>query len=163
MIRTCTLLAAIALLNQTAAAVTEVQLKWTELGAIAIGHDARLVLPGGAVLRGEIQAIRDDSVVMVVAKTSDPKAFPKGQNSIPRGSVTVVEVMKVRGIAGRVIGTTAGVLVGLAIPGEIIAHGNVPEGSAIAVILVGTIGTTVAGYFSGRAADRRVTRIRIVP
>jgi hypothetical protein len=163
MFRACTIFASFAMLNQPAAAANEIQLKWTELGAIAIGHDARLVLPGGAVLRGEIAAVRDDSLVLVVAKTSDQKAFPKGQNEIPRGSVTVVEVMKVRGIAGRVIGTTAGVLGGLVMSGEIIAHSNVPEGSGIAVILIGTIGTTVAGYFAGRSADRRVTRVRIVP
>lgn len=163
MIRACTLFAAIALLNHTAAAANEVQLRWTELGAIAIGHDVRLALPGGTVLRGEVQAIRDDSLVMVVTKTSDKKAFPKGQNSIPRTSVTVVEIMKVRGIGGRVIGTTTGVIGGLIISGEIIAHSNVSEGPATAVLLVGTVGTIVAGYFAGRLLDRRVTRIRVIP
>ena len=163
MSRACMLFAAIMLMNQPLEAANEIQLKWTELGAIAIGHDARLVLPGGAVLRGEIAAVRDDSLVMVVATTSDRKAFPKGQNSIPRGSVTVVEVMKIRGIAGRVLGTTAGVVGGLVISGEILGHSNLSEGPAIAVFLVATIGTTVAGYFAGKSADRRVTRIRIVP
>jgi len=42
----------IALLIQPVLAADEVQLKWSELGAIAIGHDVRLVVPGGAVLRG---------------------------------------------------------------------------------------------------------------
>lgn len=157
------LVTAIALLNQPAAAANEVQLKWTELGAIAIGHDVRLVLPGGVVLRGEIEAVRDDSLVMVVAKTSDQKAFPRGQNSIPRTVVSVVDIEKVRGIAGRVIGTTTGVVGGLVITGEIIAHSNLSEGPAIAVFLAGTIGSTVAGYFVGRSADRRVTRVRVVP
>ena len=163
MIRACTLFAVFALLNQPAAAANEVQLKWTELGAVAIGHDVRLALPGGAVLRGEIQAIRDDSLVMVVSKTPDKKAFPKGQNSIPRTSVTLVEIMKVRGIAGRVVGTTAGLLGGMVISGEIIGHSNMSEGPAIAVILIGTIGATVAGIFAGRSLDTRVTRVRVIP
>ena len=163
MLRACALFTAIALLNQPAAAADEVQLKWTELGAIAIGHDARLLLPGGAVLRGEIEAVREDSLVMVVAKTSDRKTYPKGQNAIPRASVSVVEIGKTRGIAGRVIGTTAGVVGGLVIAGEIIGHGDLSEGGAIAIFLAGTIGTTVAGYFAGRSFDRRVTRVRVVP
>jgi hypothetical protein len=163
MFRAGTLLAAIALLSQPAAAADEVQLKWTELGAIVIGHDVRLVLPGGAILRGEIEAVRDDSLVMIVAKTSERKAFPKGQNSIPRASVSVVEVRKVRGIAGRVIGTTAGVVGGLVIAGETIGHSDMSEGPAIAVLLVATVGTTVAGYFAGRSVDRRVTRVRVIP
>jgi hypothetical protein len=163
MYRACTVFAVIALLSQPAAAADEVQLKWTELGAIAIGHEARLVVPGGAVLRGEIEAVRDDSLVMVVSKTSDPKAFPKGQNSIPRASVSVIELKKASGIAGRVIGTTAGAVGGLTIAGEIIGHSNMSEAPAITVFLVATIGTTIAGYFGGRAADRRVTRIRIAP
>ena len=163
MYRACAFFAVLALLSQPAAAADEVQLKWTELGAIAVGHDARLVVPGGAVLQGEIAAVRDDSLVMVIAKTSDRKAFPKGQNSIPRASVTLVELKKGSGIAGRVVGTTAGLLGGLTIAGEIIAHGDLSEAPGITVFLVATVGTTVAGYFIGRRADRRVTRIRIAP
>lgn len=153
----------IALLIQPVLAADEVQLKWSELGAIAIGHDVRLVVPGGAVLRGEIEAVREDSLVMIVARSSDRQAFPKGQNSVPRASVSVVEVGKARGIAGRVIGTTAGVVGGLTIAGEVIGHSDMSEAPAIAVFLVATIGATIAGYFAGRSLDRRVTRIRIAP
>jgi hypothetical protein len=158
-----TICAVLVLLHQPARAADEIQLKWTELGAIAIGHDVRLALPGGAVLQGEIEAVRDDSLVMIVAKTSDRKAFPKGQNSIPRASVSVVELKKTGGISGRVVGTTTGAIGGLTISGEIIGHSNMSEGPAITVFLVATIGTTVAGYFAGRMVDRRVIRIRIAP
>ena len=36
---------ALTLLLQPVSAATEVQLKWTELGAVAIGHDVKLMLP----------------------------------------------------------------------------------------------------------------------
>ena len=154
---------ALTLLLQPVSAATEVQLKWTELAAVAIGHDVKLILPANTVVHGEIQAIRDDTLIMTVTRTSDAKAFPKGQNSIPKASVSVVEVKKYRGAAGRTAGTTLGILGGLSLTGTIIGHSDLSTGPSLALIIIGTTAAAIGGYHAGKAADGRVTRIRITP
>lgn len=161
MFRLSTFCVALTLLLQPVSAATEVQLKWTELGAVAMGHDVKLVLPSNTVVHGQIQAVRDDTLIMTVTRTSDAKAFPKGQNSIPKASISVVEVKTYRGIAGRTTGTTIGVVGGLSLTGTIIGHSDMSAVPALAVAIIGTAAAAIGGYHAGKAADVRVTRIRI--
>jgi hypothetical protein len=42
------------------------ELKWNELGPVVIGHNVAAKLPGGAGFRGEVVAVRDDSLVVDV-------------------------------------------------------------------------------------------------
>jgi hypothetical protein len=161
--RMIVLLAVSGLLNQSAFAADEVRLKWSELGALVTGHEVAFSTAGGTNLRGDARVVRDDALLIHISSTSDSKLFPKGETSVPRDQISMVDVKKIRGAGGRTIGTTAGLLGGLTASGEIIGHSNMSEGPAIAVFLAASIGSAVAGYFVGKAHDRRVTRIRIVP
>lgn len=151
------------LLNQATFAADEVRLKWNELGAVVTGHEVAFSTSGGTALRGDVRVVREDALLIHITSTSDSKLFPKGETSVARDQISLVDVKKMRGAGGRTIGTTAGLLGGLTASGEIIGHSNMSEGPAIGVFLATTIGSAVAGYFAGKAHDRKVTKIRIVP
>ena len=55
--------------------------------------------------------MRDDGLVVDVKKTSNKKAYPKGQSLIPRADVWLIGLRK-RGAKYRAIFTTGGIVVG---------------------------------------------------
>jgi hypothetical protein len=120
-------------------------------------------MTGGATLRGEVVAVRDEGLVMEVRKTSDAKAYPKGNGTIPRASLTTLRLFRTRGKWGRGLGTTLGVLTGISLGSYTAFETANSTGAGIAVFLAIAGATSVAGYFVGRSADQRVTSIRIVP
>jgi hypothetical protein len=94
------------------------ELKWGELAATIQGHRVELTLTGGTRVTGDVAAIRDDAMVLDVKKSSDARAYPKGNASIPRGSIQLVK-LKRSGAWGRTLGTTLGVLSGLTVGGYV--------------------------------------------
>ena len=90
----------------------ELELKWSELPSFIAGHNIELVTPKGALIRGEVIAVREDALLIDVKKTSDSSAYPKGNIVFPRQSVTVLSLQRSRGSWGRSIGTVLGVLSG---------------------------------------------------
>ena len=84
------------LTGNLAAAPLPLELKWTELAPLISGRIVTLTEPGGATITGGIAAIREDMLVMDVMKSSDVKAFPKGNANIPRASVNLLEVQELR-------------------------------------------------------------------
>jgi hypothetical protein len=70
------------------------ELKWGELAPTIQGHQVELTLTGGTRVTGDVAAIRDDGMVLDVKKTSDAKAYPKGNASVPRGSVQLVKLKR---------------------------------------------------------------------
>lgn len=141
----------------------EVQLKWNEIATLTVGHDVQLQLPDGATVSGEALAVRQDSFEMNVRQASRPALYPKGQVSIPRASVSVIEVRKERGIGGRVVGTVLGMVAGMIVGGEVAGHSGMSEGPALGTFFASTAGITTIGYAAGSALDHHVTLIRIVP
>ena len=141
----------------------EVQLKWNEIAALTVGHDVQLKLPDGATVRGEGLAVRQDSFEINVLETSQPAEYPKGQLSVPRASLSVIEVRKARGIGGRVVGTVIGMVAGMIVGGEVAGHARMPEGPALGTFFASTAGITTLGYTAGSVLDHHVTWIRIVP
>jgi hypothetical protein len=139
------------------------ELKWSELAPLISNHVVQVSLSTGGTVRGEIVAVRDDSLVIDVRSSSDSKAFPKGSASVPRSSVALLKVERTHGSWGRTIGTTLGVLTGLAVGGYTAGSTADSAGKAIPLFLVVAGGISVAGYFLGRSLDRHVTTIRIVP
>jgi hypothetical protein len=151
------------LLGQTNAfaAPAPLELKWNELNAAIYGQIVELTLPGAATVKGEVAAVREDGLVLEVKKTSDAKAFPKGNAVIPRSSVILLKLEKRRGTNWRMMGTTLGVLGGVVLGGYIAAKTANSPGSGIAVFLASASAISVAGHLAGRAADKRTTLIRI--
>lgn len=139
------------------------ELKWSEIAPLISSHVVQLTLSTGGTVRGEVATVRDDSLVIDVRNSSDSKAYPKGSASVPRSSVTLIKVERTHGSWGRTIGTTLGVLTGLAIGGYAAGSTADSAGKAIPLFLVIAGAISVAGYFLGRSLDRQVTTIRIVP
>jgi hypothetical protein len=123
-----------------------------------------MVLPGGAEIEGKARAADARGLHLRVTKTSDRKVLRKGEQVIPRESVSVLRVTR-HGKLGRIL-CTAG---GLAAAGLVAAawNGDVSEGPGVIVVptvsAAGVIGAGVGGYFIGKRIDRQVTEIRIVP
>lgn len=111
-----------------------------------------------------------------VARTTDPRAYPKGEVRVPRASVRTLRV-QAKGHKFRVIGTIIGAVAGLAgglgaairIQRGVLGHDH-PGAAAVALIGI-THGGALGGYLVGNRADRplqptrfrRSARRRILP
>jgi hypothetical protein len=138
------------------------ELKWNELAPTIQGHAVELTLSGGTRVTGDVAAIRDEAMVLDVKKTTDAKAYPKGNAAIPRSSIQLVK-LKRSGAWGKTLGTTLGVLSGVVVGGYVAGTTQNDVGPGVAVFLVIASAMSVGGYFLGRSADQRSTTIRVVP
>jgi hypothetical protein len=141
----------------------EMGLKWSELAPLISGHSIELVTPEGVLIGGEVISVREDALLMDVRKTSDSKAYSKGNNVLPRTSITVINLERTRGAWGRSIGTVIGVLSGITVGGYVAITRTRSAERGIPTFLGISSGTTLAGYYLGKSLDKRVTQIRIIP
>lgn len=144
----------------------QASLKWSELGPRIEGKKVALVLPDGTNVQGKVRGVNPAGLRLDISKTSDKRAQPKGVHTIPRQSVSVLRVTEYRKM-GRLLFTVGA----LATAGALAAHGardsSLTEGPLVVIVPVvgaaGTAGLGVGGYYFGKAVDKRVTDIRIVP
>ena len=107
--------------------------------------------------------MRDDSLTLDVRKTSDSKVQPKGTASIPRASVTTLQVTDAKGAGGRILGVVVGVVVGMVAGAEIVAHtSRMTEGAAVGTFTGVSIAGAAGGYYAGKSVDRHTMIIRVV-
>ena len=138
------------------------ELKWDELVPMIRGQHIEMTLADGTTVKGEAVAVRDATVVMDVASSSNPQTYPKGSATIPRGAIVLIQIERSRGSAttlGTVIGVLSGVMIGGYVSGTV-ANG---PGTGIPLLLGLASGITVAGHQAGKQMARQVTVIRIVP
>lgn len=159
------LLVAFALVAQSTAmaAPKPVELTWSELSSAIQGRTIKLTLPGGITVGGDVTVVRDDSLVLNVHKTSDSKAFPKGNATIPKASVTVLNLTETPGRWGRKMGSRLGTLAGVLAGGYIAGNTASSPGSGLAIFGVIAGAGALGGYYLGKSADTRDTLIRVVP
>jgi hypothetical protein len=157
------LAAVCAVIVPAAGAAGQLEVRWNELSPLVVGHVVKIELPDGTAVSGEVAAVREDGLSMEIRKSSNSSAHPKGMASIPRASITTVEVRETHGAGGRVLGTVVGLVVGAVAGGEIVAHGTKTEAAGVPTFLAVTVAGTVAGYLVGRSVDLRGKVIRIVP
>lgn len=147
-----------------AAAVREIQSDWAGLGRRISGKHVLLMLPKGETIEGRVTSVSADALAMTVSKTSDPATHPKGAASIPRASVSTIQLLEMRA-TGRIVGVVAGAAIGLAAAiGVAFSNGILSKettGQTVAEIAL-IAGLPVAGYFIGRSLDHKVTLIRVV-
>lgn len=145
------------------------QLTWNQLDRV-LGKEIRLTDPGGVSVQGKALAVEPDGLVMRVQKTSDRSVYPDKNVKIPRSSLKILDVSdptKRGRIIMTAVGAAVGVVVGgvvafVAICGSVIGPCSKNEGAANAAFISITIAAAVAGYFGGRAIDRRrMTRVVI--
>jgi len=144
------------------ASASQMDLKWNELGPVIAGHQVKLILPGGAEIQGEAIAVRENALLLNVKKAPRGGSFPRGQNEIPRASVTTLQFESSRGSGGRTVGVIVGALGGIILGGDLVAHTAHSEGPAISALFGISTGSAIAGYYAGKSRDRRITTVKIV-
>ena len=83
------------------------RLRWNELESAIAGEQVRMVLPGGARIEGRALAVQPEALLIRITKTSDRKLQSKGEASVPRSAVSVLQLVKT-GNRWRAVGTTVG-------------------------------------------------------
>ena len=145
----------------------QVRLRWNELDSHVTGKKVAMVLPDGTALKGKVRGVAPTGLQLDISKTSNKRVQPKGLHTIPRQLVSVMQTTEYRKM-GRIVCTVGA----LAVAGALVARAATSSSSQLegplaivlpAVGVVGTAGAGVAGYFFGKAIDKRVTVIRIVP
>jgi hypothetical protein len=139
-----------------------VELKWSELNTTINGQMVELTLPGAFKVKGDVLAVREDALVLDVKRTSDAKAFPRGNAVIPRASVTLLKLEQQHGSHWRTMGTVLGVLGGVVVGGYIAGKTANSAGSGIAIFIATASAASVAGNVAGGAADKKTRMIRVV-
>ena len=140
----------------------QMELSWNELGPRIEGEQVALVLPGGTHIQGKVRYVEPNGLRLWVSKTSDRKILSRGEQLIPRSSVSVLRVTERRVLARPVCAVGAA-----AAAAAIVLAGTSDfyEGPGVvirpAVAVGGSIGMGVAGYYVGKRLDRKVTEIRV--
>jgi hypothetical protein len=142
---------------------SHIEVRWSELSPFILGHKVTMVLPGAVAISGDAVAVRDDGLSMDIRSTSDTKAFPRGPATIPRASVTTIQMTETKGVGGRVLGVVVGALAGMVGGAEIAAHSDTREAAAVSTFLGVAVAGSVGGYYAGKSVDRHTTIIRVTP
>ena len=142
----------------------QLQLKWDELASRITDTKVAFVLPDGTRVEGKVIAVERTGLRLKVSKSSNRKTQPKGEHLVARQAISILRVTEHRKL-GRLLGT----LGAIAIAGGIAAasYPDLYEGPVLyivpSVVAGGIAGAAVGGYYVGKAFDKRVTKISIVP
>jgi len=142
-----------------------IELRWDELSGLAVGKDVDLGLTDGARVQGELLAVRPDALSIDVGKTSNKGTNPKGQQEIPRASVSTFEIRRLKTARWRVVGTSAGVVAGIftgAGVGVGLCRHSCGAGAVWGGIGAG-VGVAILGNRLGHEGDMQRTVVRIIP
>ena len=140
------------------------RLTWAEFSAkLTPKHTVRMVLPDGTHIEGAVRQVKPDALDIHVTRTSNRQTHPKGDATIPRESLSVVDVRSPRW-KGKLIGTLVPIGAGAAILAAGIAQ---DQGLDAVYEIAAAGGLTIAigapaGFFVGRAVDRRFEQFVIV-
>ncbi len=137
---------------------------WSELSQeVKSGWTVRLVLPDSTFVEGKGARFTEVSLVLQLTKSGNPQAHPKGELTVPRGSVKTLELRKNR-VTGQVLGATIPLGAGAAIAGAGGAKGGLPfEGGGLVVTGLILAVAAIPLFFVGRASDRRWVSVTVVP
>ena len=138
-----------------------VELRWSELGPVLSGQRVTAVLRDGNRVKGQAVVVRDDALVIDVARATGSRAYAGPQAPVPRAAIATIEIER-QGTGGRTLGVVLGVLAGIVLGAWISGETADSAGVGIPLFLGIASGITVAGYYAGKQVSRRVTVIRIV-
>jgi hypothetical protein len=136
--------------------------KWAELASLIEGREVQLTLPDAVTIRGDVVGVRNDTLILNIGRTTNHVMHPKGHASIPRESVTLIELHERHRSGRRHLGAIVGTAVGVGL-GIFAAQSGYSAGKAV---LTGTAvgsGGALIGYFVGRNMGGSKTLIQIVP
>ena len=155
----------------SAAGADEIQVPWSEIAALVEYQKVALVLPDGAMIEGQVLAVEADALVLDIKKSSEPRSHPARRTSVPRSSISVLQLKQVKGNRrwlGAAIGAAAGGVAGWLLAEGVFHVSGEGLNPSKAPVVVGSVAGLVAGaaaigYFAGRKGDQRVTFIKIIP
>ena len=130
------------------------EVEWSRTPEAFVGKNMIVQLSGGTRIEGSWLSVEPTSFRMNVTKTNNPKAAPKGFQTLQRASLGTVR-MRTHRVRGRLIGTAVG-MIGI---GNLGAAASGSFDGAVIGLLTGS----VAGYFTGRLWDHRSVLVTIVP
>ncbi len=147
-------------LSSTPTNSKQIEIAWEELAPLVVEQKISTMLPEGVKLQGEVLAVRPDSLVLDVHKSSQKKVYPRGQTEIPRPLISELKIIRERNAVMRIVGGILGAIGGLCAVG---ALGVVTESVAVVVpaLILGLPLSAAGGYYAGKLADRYTTRIVI--
>ncbi len=140
-------------------------LQWNEVGAAVRSQMVTVELTRHNRLKGTIIEVGQDAIRIDIQSSSDKKAFPPGEASVPRKEVGEIRIKRVKGV-GRLIGAAGiGTAASLgSLPWAISdSRANVSDGKRIAQWVAITGAAVAGGYWLGRLIDTKVTVIKIAP
>jgi hypothetical protein len=149
----------------TAAALqAQPEVSWSALAPRVDGRNVALALPDATRIEGRVIGVEPEGLRVHVSKSSNRNVVSKGERLIPRPSISLVRIVEHRG-KGRLLAT-----LGFAAAAAAVAIAVAPPvDGGYGIIFVpmaqagGVIGAAIGGYYTGKAIDRRVTQIRVLP
>jgi hypothetical protein len=158
-------LPALALLTLMPEAVgaDQAPIHWGELSGLILGHEVTVPLEDGVVVAGQVLAVRDQSLMLDVRRTSNATRYPVGAASLPRAAITEIRVVEHRGSGGKILGTVVGLLAGFIVGAEVAAHGTRSEAAGVSTFSAIAVGGTVGGYYAGKSMDVRKRVLVVLP
>ena len=135
------------------------------------GYMVRVTLADG-VITGKAVRVEPAALVVDVRSSTNRAAYPKGQLRVPRDKVRMVEMQR----QGRalwallsVVGALGGLGAGTAVAlygiegGDVLFKPHLHTGADVGAIVGMTAGGFCAGYFGGKALDKRRILLEIAP
>ena len=149
--------------STASAGTSRIEVRWSELPPIILGHTVSMALPTGVAVSGDVVAMHDDSLTLEIRKTSDARLQQKGEASIPRASITTLEMTESNRTGGRIVGVVVGAVLGMVGGAEIAIHSSASntEGGAVGTFSAVAVAGAFGGYFAGKSVDHHTTLIRV--
>lgn len=156
MIRVIALLATCALLAD--AQPPPVRAEWNRIPEVLAGKEAVVHLHDGTKIQGTWISVTSDAFTFLIERTSAKDKHPKGQETIPRSAVRIIEYRSKR-IRGRVIGILAGFYSIAGIGAAATGSGEALQGGWGIAAIAGAAG----GYFIGKSVDKQTRVLEVDP
>jgi hypothetical protein len=143
------------LIATVAHAAAPYRLQWRDLARVTVGRPVAIELPSGIKLKGTVEAIEADRMVLDITRTSDRHAYPKGRATVPRAEVRHFVLTQKRTVIWRPVGAAIGGAAGtlIAVPLATYARNEGQDAGAWWAAAAVAIPAGL-GYLAGRSADR---------
>lgn len=144
------------------AAPPPIRLRWNELAPLVVAQTVEIALAGGAKLRGQALAIRDDTFVLDCKKVSNSNRYSKGNVEVPRTEIVSLTLIRYPGSFGSSSGALLGGVGGVSAGTRVLISGDLGH-AAVPAFFGAIIGGAWAGHRLGKKLDARKTPIVIIP
>jgi hypothetical protein len=138
----------------------EVAVRWEELAPLVEKREIETVLANGVHIRGRVEQVLPEALVVEVKRTSDPNLVPKGPTRVEREAVRWLQARWSRGAARAVLTPLVGLVL---LPIALLRTGAVDDDKLTPgqIILLYAAGGT-SGYLLGWRIDQRRLLIKVI-